>query len=1388
MSETPTRIRRDDVYNGLKTALDVLTVVAKLSPIPQFDGLIFAVKSIMETVEGAKHNKQACYDVGVKISKLIDVVHAELKAHDDIDSDRGTKRRVEDLESSLADISRSLSDLAQENAFRRAINRVADADLIQDLNEQVDECFRKFMLGTQLSTAIDVKHLRDEAIRMRLTEGLNTGGWRSDRRCLPGTRTRYIDRIWEWVRSPDGPTLCWLNGVAGSGKSTISHELAATLHARRRPYSCFFFKHDDAALALSAVRMLAYGLSFVSGLRELVIQALEQSDDTRVHPTMEEQFMALIVTPLQEFAVICPETTVVLVIDGVDDCPADTLPALLAALRAGMLRLPASVKVFLASRPRGDVRSAIEVLVPLDVHLTVGAGKDDGDVELFLQRELLRICEARGLERAWSPSQIKKDTAALSAKASGLFQWAKLASALLGGKTRPREMIARILGVADSSGEVSLDALYAVALGIAVPADAQDRDLRPLYRQVAGTVVAAQEPLTISAICTLLNASGVATDATTVRTLLENLGSVIVLRRIRGGAVVVRIGHTSFSEYITSPQRCPTTWYIDLKLASAQLGSLCFDLMAKGLKKDICGMHGPSTANKDVSAQTIWQNIPTGLRYACGHALAHISEDKGNRRSLEMFLMEKLLEWLEAMSLLELLDTAVDLLRYTLAELEQEKLHTSCVEILQDAIRFVGRFGSVINKSAMNIYFSALPFTPQHTTLYRVYTARYKDIPRVTLGYLESWPEELCTVRNLGGDEDSPRRLAFSADSSRLVLATSTHLVTTSPLTGIQLGGKHRLGNSDAELPIALACRPAYLASITSSLMLRTVDARSLKEVQLSLPPITSSGALDTEVSCAAFNQSVNTLFVGFRDGRVHVWRLRHYTWEPDRESHPQSHSSAVHCVAASSELLASVSQKELMIGPFVDSKSANVARDTITLMPKCLAEARDGDWSVRLSFSATSATAWACVISSHHGSPAGHSVHVFTSDDQRGRKVFASNSSSYPVYSLSCDASVLTVICDDLLLRWSTTLHNLLERRALLAVDRSRPDRFPVISPDGHLLALCDEEVVHIRDLIQPPPRRPENNAGIKAAGVILAEECYIVGAKDHWLARVRHDGTSEDIVQLGEHEIEHLAVSADGSKLASLSFYQGKTRHGLLEIADLKSKRRGMTNTWPVALHESFTDWDICHMEFSATKKHIAVVFFLRAIEASYICACDLESGTLRWKQLPGKLRPLAVRSLWDEELIVVRPRDLWKVDLVAMTSSNRHELYSRDAYRMATCYARFTDPTNSSSESALLEMASRLWNKPPWYTVWNPETVTREEETAEIKRVAAYLEVHDKNAFGCWVLDNMGQRICCIPEEHCSGWGTKTLSSIGRNRLALVNRDTNVLVVVNFKPMME
>ena len=59
----------------------------------------------------------------------------------------------------------------------------------------------------------------------------------------------------------------------------------------------------------------------------------------------------------------------------------------------------------------------------------------------------------------------------------------------------------------------------------------------------------------------------------------------------------------------------------------------------------------------------------------------------------------------------------------------------------------------------------------------------------------------------------------------------------------------------------------------------------------------------------------------------------------------------------------------------------------------------------------------------------------------------------------------------------------------------------------------------------------------------------------------------------------------------------------------------------------------------------------------------------------QLPGKMRPLAVRSLQGEELIVVRTRDVWKIDLGTATGTS-HDLYSREPYKMATFYAKFTE----------------------------------------------------------------------------------------------------------------
>jgi hypothetical protein len=50
-SETPTRRRRSEVYNGLKTSIGILASVVTISPVPGLEGIVLTVKGIMDIIE-----------------------------------------------------------------------------------------------------------------------------------------------------------------------------------------------------------------------------------------------------------------------------------------------------------------------------------------------------------------------------------------------------------------------------------------------------------------------------------------------------------------------------------------------------------------------------------------------------------------------------------------------------------------------------------------------------------------------------------------------------------------------------------------------------------------------------------------------------------------------------------------------------------------------------------------------------------------------------------------------------------------------------------------------------------------------------------------------------------------------------------------------------------------------------------------------------------------------------------------------------------------------------------------------------------------------------------------------------------------------------------------
>ena len=70
------------------------------------------------------------------------------------------------------------------------------------------------------------------------------------RACYPKTRREVLEKIERWAEHPASPSIFWLNGMAGTGKSTLSYAVAERLdqdqtrgHAKLG--ASFFFRRGE---------------------------------------------------------------------------------------------------------------------------------------------------------------------------------------------------------------------------------------------------------------------------------------------------------------------------------------------------------------------------------------------------------------------------------------------------------------------------------------------------------------------------------------------------------------------------------------------------------------------------------------------------------------------------------------------------------------------------------------------------------------------------------------------------------------------------------------------------------------------------------------------------------------------------------------------------------------------------------------------------------------------------------------------------------------------------------------------------------------------------------------------------------------------------------------
>lgn len=114
--------------------------------------------------------------------------------------------------------------------------------------------------------------------------------------CLPNTRIELLRQIKEWADGPSAQCIFWLNGMAGTGKSTISRTVAQSFADKGYLGASFFFKRgetDRGNLSKFCTTVACQLVVQVAGLASSIKDAIE-ADPNIIGKAVREQFKKLI--------------------------------------------------------------------------------------------------------------------------------------------------------------------------------------------------------------------------------------------------------------------------------------------------------------------------------------------------------------------------------------------------------------------------------------------------------------------------------------------------------------------------------------------------------------------------------------------------------------------------------------------------------------------------------------------------------------------------------------------------------------------------------------------------------------------------------------------------------------------------------------------------------------------------------------------------------------------------------------------------------------------------------------------------------------------------------------------------------------------------------------
>ena len=484
--------------------------------------------------------------------------------------------------------------------------------------------------------------------------------------CLPGTRESVLDGVMRWTKNPQKMHVFWLNGMAGTGKSTIAQTFSAMAEDARTLGASFFCSRDyiDRKKLKNIFPTIAYQLACrYPAFRYTIIQAIKRNPSVVAQNSLIYQLEKLIVEPLSSTNISC-----VIVVDALDECDdAEPASAILSVLGRYVKAIPL-VRFFITGRPEPRIRTgfrliSLEPITQIFFLHKVEPSNIDNDIRLYLQEKLIEVAKRRNDFNVSNPWPCDQDLTTLTKKSSGLFIFASTLVRFTEAEYHiPKTRLQLIITSSDSTvheGREGIDLLYTKILEHAF-LGTKDATVFEDLRKILGTVALAFNPLSCEGISKILGV-----EVPLIANTLRHLHSVLLVPT--EDFKEIRVLHKSFPDFLQDRKRCSDPkFHIDTTTHHFDMALGCLELL-KQLKPNPCNLPD-FVMNLDVPnlPKLLEDEVGSSMRYACSHWATHVrySPTTGDYAlqliaSATKFFNSHAIQWIEVMSLENRLESVI---------------------------------------------------------------------------------------------------------------------------------------------------------------------------------------------------------------------------------------------------------------------------------------------------------------------------------------------------------------------------------------------------------------------------------------------------------------------------------------------------------------------------------------------------------------------------------------------------------------------------------------------------------------------------------------------------------------------------------------------------------